>query len=131
MEVKNRSLWNSGMIINSQAGNGWSAEDDAIFGLFYTHPNNAPEYNASVTFPILNQTAVEELTGGGSGGSGGDDAGLVARLHRNGRHRRIGCSSSTPWQRRRRVNQARKLARASAMAPALSLHWASDHLTFA
>ena len=64
------------MVINSQAGGWFSAEDEAIFGLFYTHPNNAPEYNASVTFPILNETAVEELTGGGSGGSG-DDAGLL------------------------------------------------------
>ena len=64
------------MAINSQAGNFWTPSDDAIFGLFYTHPNNAAEYNASVTFPILNETAVEELTGGGSGGSG-DDAGLL------------------------------------------------------
>ena len=63
------------MVINSQAGGWFSAEDEAIFGLFYTHPNNAPEYNASVTFPILNETAVEELTGGGS--SGGDDGGLL------------------------------------------------------
>jgi len=63
------------MVINSQAGSWFSPDDDAVFGLYYTHPNNAPEYNASVTFPILNQTAVEELTGGGS--SGGDDAGLL------------------------------------------------------
>ena len=63
------------MVINSQAGGWFSAEDEAIFGLFYTHPNSAPEYNASVTFPILNETAVEELTGGGS--SGGDDGGLL------------------------------------------------------
>ena len=63
------------MVINSQAGGWFSAEDEAIFGLFYTHPNNAPEYNASVTFPILNETAVEELTGGGS--RGGDDGGLL------------------------------------------------------
>ena len=64
------------MVINAQAGGfPFSADDEAVFGLFYTHPNNAPEYNASVTFPILNQTAVEELTGGGS--SGGDDAGLL------------------------------------------------------
>lgn len=63
------------MVINSQAGGWFSAEDEAIFGLFYTHPNNAAEYNASITFPILNETAVEELTGGGS--SGGDDAGLL------------------------------------------------------
>ena len=63
------------MVINSQAGGWFSAEDEAIFGLFYTHPNNAAEYNASITFPILNETAVEELTGGGS--SGGDDGGLL------------------------------------------------------
>jgi len=63
------------MVINSQAGGWFSAEDEAIFGLFYTHPNNAAEYNASITFPILNETAVEELTSGGS--SGGDDAGLL------------------------------------------------------
>ena len=63
------------MVINSQAGGWFSAEDEAIFGLFYTHPNNAAEYNASITFPILNETAVEELTGGGSGGGG--DSGLM------------------------------------------------------
>ena len=63
------------MVINSQAGGWFSAEDEAIFGLYYTHPNNAPEYNSSITFPILNETAIEELTGGGS--SGGDDAGLL------------------------------------------------------
>ena len=63
------------MVIASTAGSFFSPGDDAIFGLFYTHPNNAAEYNASVTFPILNETAVEELTGGGS--SGGDDAGLL------------------------------------------------------
>ncbi|MBJ03429.1 MAG: hypothetical protein CMB65_01850, partial [Euryarchaeota archaeon] len=63
------------MVINSQAGGWFSAEDEAIFGLFYTHPNNAAEYNASITFPILNETAVEELTGGGGGGGG--DSGLM------------------------------------------------------
>jgi hypothetical protein len=37
---------------------------DAIFGLYFTHPDNPAEQNASVTFPILNQSAVDELTGG-------------------------------------------------------------------
>ena len=37
---------------------------------------NSAERNASVTFPILNQTAVDELTDDGSM-SGGDDAGLL------------------------------------------------------
>ncbi len=64
------------MVINSQAGNFWTADDEAIFGLYFTHPDNGPAYNASVTFPILNETAVEELTGGGGGG-GGDDGGLL------------------------------------------------------
>ena len=49
---------------------------DAEFLLYYTHPENPPERNASVTFPILNQTAVDELTDDGSM-SGGDDAGLL------------------------------------------------------
>ena len=48
------------------------AGEDAIFGLYLTHPENPPERNASVTFPILNQTAVDEITGeGGGGGDGG------------------------------------------------------------
>jgi hypothetical protein len=64
------------MVINSQAGGWFSPDDEAVFGLFFTHPNNAPAYNATVTFPILNETAVEELTGGGGGG-GGDDGGLL------------------------------------------------------
>ena len=64
------------MVIKSQAGGWFSAEDEAVFGLFFTHPSHAPAYNASVTFPILNETAVEELTGGGGGG-GDDDAGLL------------------------------------------------------
>ena len=55
----------------------WGVED-ALFGLYYSHPENAPEYNASVTFPILNQTAFEEITGGGGGGGGGgDDSGML------------------------------------------------------
>ena len=65
------------MVINSHACNNFfSPDDDAVFGLYYTHPNNTPDYNASVTFPILNQSAVDELTGDG-GMSGGDDAGLL------------------------------------------------------
>ena len=55
----------------------WGGED-ALFGLYYSHPENTAEYNASVTFPILNQTAFEEITGGGGGGGGGgDDGGLL------------------------------------------------------
>ena len=52
--------------------------DDALFGLYFSHPENAAEYNASVTFPILNQTAFDEITGGGGGGGGGgDDSGML------------------------------------------------------
>tara|TARA_Y100001968_G_scaffold35877_1_gene27493 strand:- start:681 stop:1235 length:555 start_codon:yes stop_codon:yes gene_type:complete len=50
---------------------------DAEFLLYYTHPENTDARNASVTFPILNQTAVDEITGDGSMGGGGDDAGLL------------------------------------------------------
>ena len=64
------------MVIKSQAGGLFFGDDEAVFGLFYTHPNNAPEYNASITFPILNQSAVDELTGD-DGMGGGDDAGLL------------------------------------------------------
>ena len=65
------------MVIKSQAGNIFlGGDDEAVFGLYFTHPNHAPAYNATVTFPILNETAVEELTGGGGGG-GDDDAGLL------------------------------------------------------
>ena len=53
-------------------GSGQPAE----FLLYYTHPENTDARNASVTFPILNQTAVDELTDDGSM-SGGDDAGLL------------------------------------------------------
>ena len=56
--------------------NPWGGED-ALFGLYFSHAENAAEYNASVTFPILNQTAFEEITGGGGGGGGGDDGGLL------------------------------------------------------
>ena len=51
--------------------------EDAAFGLYFTHPENSAERNASVTFPILNQTAVEELTGDDGMGGGGDDGGLL------------------------------------------------------
>ena len=64
------------MVIKSQAGGWFSPDDEAVFGLYFTHPNHAPAYNATVTFPILNESAVEELTGGGGGG-GDDDAGLL------------------------------------------------------
>ena len=52
------------------------AGEDAIFGLYFSHAENTAERNASVTFPILNQTAVDELTDDGSM-SGGDEAGLL------------------------------------------------------
>ena len=62
-----------------KAISGWfgTTNEQALFGLYYSHPENAAEYNASVTFPILNQTAFEEITGGGGGGGGGDDGGLL------------------------------------------------------
>ena len=51
------------MVIKSQAGGfPFGSDDEAVFGLYFTHPNHAPAYNATVTFPILNETAVEELT---------------------------------------------------------------------
>ena len=51
--------------------------EDAAFGLYFTHPDNPAERNASVTFPILNQTAVDDLTGNSGGSGGDDDAGLL------------------------------------------------------
>ncbi len=61
-----------------KATEGWfGTGQDAMFGLYLTHPDNPPERNASVTFPILNQTAVEELTGDDGMGGGGDDGGLL------------------------------------------------------
>ena len=47
--------------------------EEALFGLYFSHVDNSQEYNASVTFPILNQTAFDDINGGGSGGGGGDD----------------------------------------------------------
>ena len=65
------------MVIKPQQGGfPFGSDDEAVFGLYFTHPNHAPAYNATVTFPILNESAVEELTGGGGGG-GDDDAGLL------------------------------------------------------
>jgi hypothetical protein len=55
----------------------FGADEDAKFGLFFSHTDNAAEYNASVTFPILNQTAFEEITGGGEGGGSDDDGGIL------------------------------------------------------
>ena len=51
--------------------------EQALFGLYYSHAENAAEYNASVTFPVLNQTAFEEITGGGDTGGGGGDEGML------------------------------------------------------
>jgi len=65
------------MKLKGTSGNLFFGGDEALFGLYYSHPENAAEYNASVTFPILNQTAFEEITGGGGGGGGDDDGGLL------------------------------------------------------
>jgi hypothetical protein len=46
--------------------------EEALFGLYFSHPENAAEYNASVTFPVLNQTAFDDITGGGCVDSDGD-----------------------------------------------------------
>ena len=54
----------------------WGGED-ALFGLYYSHPDNPAEYNASVTYPILNQTAFEEITGGDETSGGGGDSGML------------------------------------------------------
>ncbi|HIF04481.1 MAG TPA: hypothetical protein EYQ80_03510 [Candidatus Poseidoniales archaeon] len=53
------------MVIKSSDGGFLFADDEAIFGLYFTHPDNPAERNATVTFPILNESAVEELEGGG------------------------------------------------------------------
>jgi hypothetical protein len=55
----------------------FGSDEDAKFGLFFSHTDNTAEYNASVTFPILNQTAFEEITGGGENGGGDDDGGIL------------------------------------------------------
>ena len=47
--------------------------ESALFRLYYSHPENAAEYNASVTFPVLNQTAFDDITGGGDSGGDSDD----------------------------------------------------------
>ena len=52
-------------------------DDDALFGLYFSHADNTAEYNASVTFPVLNQTAFDDITGGGGGDGGDDDGGLL------------------------------------------------------
>ena len=65
------------MKLKATEGNFIFSGDDALFGLYFSHPENAAEYNASVTFPILNQSAFEEITGGGGGGGGGDDSGML------------------------------------------------------
>jgi len=68
------------MVIKSaEGGLFFSADDEAIFRLYFTHPNNPPERNATVTFPILNESAVEELEGGGKD-KGGDTPGFTAML---------------------------------------------------
>jgi hypothetical protein len=51
--------------------------EDALFGLYFSHADNSAEYNASVTFPILSQTAFDDITGGGGGGGGDDDSGML------------------------------------------------------
>ena len=66
------------MVIKSQAGQLIFADDEAVFGLFFTHPNHEPAYNATVTFPILNESAVEELTGAGGDGDSEDTPGFTA-----------------------------------------------------
>lgn len=53
---------------------------DALFGLYYSHPDNAPEQNASVTFPILNETAFNELEGIDDSGGGGDTPGFTTMI---------------------------------------------------
>ncbi len=66
------------MKLKATEGNFFFSGDDALFGLYFSHPENSQEYNASVTFPILNQTAFDDITGGGGGGGGGgDDSGML------------------------------------------------------
>ncbi len=54
----------------------WSGTD-ALFGLYYAHPENANETYPMMTFPILNQTAFEDLNPPVSGGGSGDDGGIL------------------------------------------------------
>ena len=65
------------MKLKGTSGNIIFGGDEALFGLYFSHADNPQEYNASVTFPVLNQTAFDDITGGGGGGGGGDDGGLL------------------------------------------------------
>ena len=65
------------MKLKATDGFAFLSGDDALFGLYFSHPENSQEYNASVTFPILNQTAFDDITGGGGGGGGDDDSGML------------------------------------------------------
>jgi hypothetical protein len=67
------------MIIKSTAGTWFSADDEAIFGIWFAHPDNNPGDYPMVTFPILNESAVEELEGTGGGG-GGDTPGFTTMI---------------------------------------------------
>ena len=68
------------MAIRSSAGNFFLADDEAVFGLWFSHPENPPERIPYVTFPILNESAVEELEGTGGGGGGGDTPGFTTMI---------------------------------------------------
>ncbi len=67
------------MIIKSTAGTWFSPDDEAIFGIWFAHPDNNPDQYPMVTFPILNESAVEELEGTGGGG-GGDTPGFTTMI---------------------------------------------------
>jgi hypothetical protein len=60
------------MVLKATEGPFWDPGEDALFGLYFSHAENSQEYNASVTFPVLNQTAFDDITGGGGGGGDGE-----------------------------------------------------------
>ena len=77
MQITLQNLWKKLFLkLKGVEGFLWGGED-ALFGLYYSHPDNPAEYNASVTFPILNQTAFEEITGGDEPCGGGGDSGML------------------------------------------------------
>ena len=54
-------------------------DEDAMFGMYFAHPDNAEGYNASVTFPILNESATADLDPEVDD-EGGDTPGFTAMI---------------------------------------------------
>lgn len=68
------------MVIRAQQGGWFSPDDEAQFGIWFAHPTNTPDYNATVIFPILNETARAEVEGTGGDGEGGDTPGFTTMI---------------------------------------------------